>query len=288
MESSSKWQGVRGRMPLTAPFVRRHLRSLLLVCACMVFLALGYGASQVWSVARLRTQWPDTTSFMRYRMAAAREEGTPFRLRWTPVPMARISGHLKQCVLVGEDDRFYQHNGFDLHEMRNAMEEAEAGERPHRGASTITQQLAKNLYLSPDRTLTRKVREAAYTVLLELFLSKDRILELYLNSVEWGDGIFGAEAGSKAWFGKGASGLSLEESARMAACLPMPLRVHPNGSSRFVLHRKASILERLRRYRGIGSDPVLEPVAVPEKKIEAETPATKPDTADSAQSQKKD
>jgi monofunctional biosynthetic peptidoglycan transglycosylase len=234
------------------------LRHLLLAAVALCAVS-GYVAIQAFractTVAALRTQWPDTTSFMRYRMKQAEDSGREFHLRWQPVPMEAISPHLKACVLAGEDDRFYLHRGFDFASIRHAVQEAEKKGHFRRGASTLTQQLAKNLFLNPEHSFVRKLREAVYTVLLEHFLTKDRILEIYLNSVEWGDGVFGAQEASRTWFAKDASALSLDEAARLAACLPKPLKVHPNGQNRFVIRRKTAILANLRRYKGIGRAP---------------------------------
>ena len=140
-----------------------------------------------------------------------------------------ISPQLRRAVLAAEDDRFYLHWGFDVEEIGNALERAERGGRL-RGASTITQQVAKNLFLWEGRSFVRKGYEAYLTLVLELCLSKDRILDLYLNLAEWGDGIFGAEAGARRHFGKGARSLSREEAARMAAVLPSPRRWSPHGA----------------------------------------------------------
>lgn len=140
-----------------------------------------------------------------------------------------ISPLLRRAVLAAEDDRFYLHWGFDFEEIGNALERAERGGRL-RGASTITQQVAKNLFLWEGRSFVRKGYEAYLTLVLELCLSKDRILDLYLNLAEWGDGYFGAEAGARRHFGKGARSLSREEAARMAAVLPSPRRWSPQGA----------------------------------------------------------
>ncbi|HOX53328.1 MAG TPA: transglycosylase domain-containing protein, partial [Fibrobacteria bacterium] len=128
-----------------------------------------------------------------------------------------------------------------------------------RGGSTITQQLAKNLYLSPKRSMVRKAKEALYTVALEHFLTKDRILEIYLNVIEWGPGIYGAQAASRHYFGVDASQLSLDQAARLAAVLPKPLKVRPDRDSRFVNFRKAAILQNLRNFKGIGDVHKVEP-----------------------------
>jgi monofunctional biosynthetic peptidoglycan transglycosylase len=154
-----------------------------------------------------------------------------------------ISDHLRRAVLASEDDRFYLHYGFDLKEIENALEKARRGRRL-RGASTITQQVAKNLFLWEGRSFIRKGYEAYLTLVLETCLSKDRILDLYLNLAEWGDGVFGAEMAARTHYRKSAKTLSREEAARLAAILPSPLRWSPHGS--IASRRASTILARMR------------------------------------------
>jgi monofunctional biosynthetic peptidoglycan transglycosylase len=147
------------------------------------------------------------------------------------VPSGAISVHLKRAVLVAEDIGFFRHHGFAPQNMREAMTEALEERKLPRGASTITQQLAKNLWLSPSRSPLRKAREAVLTWQLERTLSKRRILECYLNVVEFGPGVYGAEAASRRYFGKPAAELNEDEAARLAAGLPRPRAWHPGVSS---------------------------------------------------------
>src|SRR5262249_8304000 len=160
-----------------------------------------------------RTTNPNSTAFMRLRVNEALEAGRMLRIQQRWVAYDAIAGSLKQAVLAGEDARFWQHDGLDYEELRISFEQDWAGRRPFRGASTIPQQLAKNLFLSPSRTPTRKLAELFLTRRLEAELSKRRIFELYLNLIEWGDGIWGAEAASRAYFGVPASALSPSQSA---------------------------------------------------------------------------
>ncbi|MCC6317989.1 MAG: monofunctional biosynthetic peptidoglycan transglycosylase [Gemmatimonadaceae bacterium] len=153
-----------------------------------------------------------------------------------------ISDHLRRAVLASEDDRFYLHYGFDLTEIEKALEKARRGRRL-RGASTITQQVAKNLFLWEGRSFVRKGYEAYLTLVLETCLSKDRILDIYLNLAEWGDGVFGAEMAARTHFRKSAKALTREESARLAAVLPSPLRWSPRGS--LATRRASTILARM-------------------------------------------
>ena len=176
-------------------------------------------------VEELANSNPDTTAFIEQ----ARSRGLEVEWRW--VPAQGISVNLKKAVLVAEDLSFFNHAGFDTHEIRVAAREALQGKRV-RGASTITQQLAKNLWLSPSRSPFRKIREIILTRQLEKHLSKQRILEIYLNVVEFGPGVYGVETASRHYYGKPASDLDAEQAARLAASLPRPSRWHPGVESR--------------------------------------------------------
>ena len=158
------------------------------------------------------------------------------------VPLADISPRLIEAVLMGEDAGFYGHNGFDTHEMKEALRRNWEEGRTVRGASTITQQLAKNLYLSTDRTYARKLKEAILTYRLEKALSKSRILEIYLNAIEWGDGVYGVEAAARDVFGKSAMWLDATEAATLAAMIPNPRELDPCDPSEAVRVRRDRIL----------------------------------------------
>lgn len=145
----------------------------------------------------------------------------------------KISGNLKRAVVTAEDGEFYRHNGFNWEAINRAWVEYQKGER-RRGASTITMQLARNLFLGNSKNWVRKGLEAYYTVLLEFFLSKNRILELYLNVIEWGDGFYGAEAAARIYYHVPASGLSTFQAARLAACIPNPRRFNPLKESPYL------------------------------------------------------
>ncbi|MEP7348037.1 MAG: monofunctional biosynthetic peptidoglycan transglycosylase, partial [Gemmatimonadaceae bacterium] len=166
----------------------------------------------------------------------------PIYPRRDVVSHAEISPYLHRAVLASEDDRFFLHEGFDFEEIEKAIENSKRGKKL-RGASTITQQVAKNLFLWEGRSFIRKGLEAWLTVVLEICLSKDRILDLYLNMAEWGDGIFGAEMAAQTYYHKHASKLTREESARLAAILPSPLRWSPQGS--IATRRAAIIMDRM-------------------------------------------
>lgn len=187
---------------------------------------------------------PATTMVMLRRAVQRTIAGkTPRYPRRDVVGRAEISAHLRRAVLASEDDRFYLHFGFDLEEIQNALERARRGRRL-RGASTITQQVAKNLFLWEGRSYFRKGYEAYLTLVLELCLPKDRILDLYLNLAEWGDGVFGAEMAARTHFRKSAKSLTRAEAARLAAVLPSPVRWSPNGS--VASRRSGAILEKMR------------------------------------------
>lgn len=159
----------------------------------------------------------------------------------------RLSPNLKRAVLVGEDINFFHHDGFDRAEIRRALEEAWEEKEIPRGASTITQQLARNLWLSPDRNPVRKLKEALLTRQLERTLGKRRILEIYLNVAEFGPGVFGAEAASQLYFGKSAADLDEREAARLAAGLPRPSSWHPGVTSRAYQRRVERLLRRMEK-----------------------------------------
>jgi monofunctional biosynthetic peptidoglycan transglycosylase len=163
--------------------------------------------------------------------------------RW--IPLGRISKDAVNAVIVAEDGTFWSHGGFDWFEFRESIEKNIKEGRAARGASTITQQLVKNLFLSSSKSPLRKVREWILTWYTEQSLSKSRILELYLNLIEWGRGIYGIEAASQHYFGKSASELNRDEAARLAAIIPSPRRFRADQESRYVARRSRIILERL-------------------------------------------
>jgi monofunctional biosynthetic peptidoglycan transglycosylase len=196
-------------------------------------------------VMRLRTDNPGVTALMRQRQQEAEESGKQLRILQRWIPLTRIPRHVVDAVVVAEDGTFYTHSGVDWFEVQESIEKNIQERRAARGASTITQQLAKNLFLSTSKDPVRKVKELAITLLLEQALSKNRILEIYLNIIEWGRGIFGIEAASQAYFGKSAADLTLEEATRLAAVIPSPLRHRPNEESRYVVRRKAIVLQRM-------------------------------------------
>src|SRR5690606_20999893 len=199
-------------------------------------------------VRPLATENPETTAFMELRDRQARARGEePRRVhRW--VPYARIAQTLKRAVLVAEDDAFWEHEGVDLNALQRAVEVNLEKREFALGASTITQQLAKNLYLSPSKNPLRKLRELWIARRLEVELSKRRILELYLNSIEWGDGIYGAEAASRQYFGKSAASLAPSEAALLADAIINPRVYSPARPSARLRARQRLIRGRMGFY----------------------------------------
>jgi monofunctional biosynthetic peptidoglycan transglycosylase len=201
-------------------------------------------------ISQLKKKNPPKTAFMEYREKEWKEKGRRGQLRQVWVPLSRISPFLVKAVLIAEDDKFWRHEGFDYEGIMQAVEKDLQSGRLKFGGSTISQQLARNLYLSPAKSFWRKIREALITWRMEQVLSKKRILELYLNAVEWGDGIFGAEAASRHYFGKPASELTPREAARLAVVLPSPRKLNPAGSQRYVESR-AEVIYSIMQKRGI-------------------------------------
>ena len=203
---------------------------------------------QIWFVVHIG-YWgshnPDSTAFMRARLEVMREDDPRARLAHQWVPYSRISMSLKRAVIASEDATFVTHRGFDWKAIEEAhkrnMEEGEVV----RGASTITQQLAKNLFLSGERAWWRKAQEAVIAVMLETILSKRRILEIYLNVIEWGNGVFGAEAAARHHFGVTAANLTPEQAARLAVMIPSPRRYSHGRETPYLARRAATILARM-------------------------------------------
>lgn len=207
-------------------------------CAAYVYLTLP-------DVRVLRTEDPEETAFMRLRAQEARRQGEePRRIhRW--VSYGHISTNLKRGVLVAEDAAFWRHTGIDIGQIKESMEINLERMEFARGASTITQQLAKNLYLSPSKNPIRKIRELLIARRLEVELTKQRILELYLNVIEWGDGIYGAEAAARTYFRKPASALSADEAALLAAAIINPRVLNPGRPTARLARRQQMILRRM-------------------------------------------
>jgi len=207
----------------------------------------GIGVASLWLLAALAlvaARWidPPTTVVHMQRRVQAWIHGKPYHERYKSVPLSQISPDLQHAVIAAEDERFYQHHGFDWHAMEIAAEGDVNGKRI-RGGSTITQQLVKNLFFGTGRSVLRKGAEFTLVPVAELVLGKQRILELYLNEVEWGSGVYGAETACRTYYGVGARKIGREQAARLAAILPSPLRRRPERMDRY----SGLILERMRQ-----------------------------------------
>lgn len=215
-----------------AAFLRRLGRAFVLLLTgyfslCVVFLIL------------LNWTYPPTTGVQLQRRVESLFNDDDYAKRYSPKEPEEMSRHLRRAVVAAEDTRFFEHGGFDWEAIQQAYEEG-----GRRGGSTISQQLAKNLFLTTHRSYVRKALEVPLTFLTEIFLPKERILDIYLNVVEWGDGIYGAEAAAQAYFGKGALGVSRTEAAALASCLPNPRQRRPRVSSWYtqVILRRMAML----------------------------------------------
>ena len=193
---------------------------------------------------------PGSTAFMDARKTEPKRLGRAVKPLWIWVPLSRVSPSLQRAVIAAEDSSFYRHSGFDWEGIRDAATRNWDQGQLRRGGSTITQQLVKNLYLSPERNVVRKIHEALITRVLEDRLTKKRILELYLNVVEWGRGIYGAEAAARHHFGKAAQDLSPAEAAVLAAILPSPRRHDPLRMTPYLIKRQEQILRRMQEGTG--------------------------------------
>ena len=219
----------------------------------LAFLGLaGIGASLP-DVGVLERHTPARTSLMRRRVAEARKQGRELRIDQRWVPYARVSPLLRRAVLIAEDDAFFSHGGLDWNEIRASMRRNLEARRVVRGASTITQQLARNIYLGNERTVTRKLKEIMLARRFEGALTKRRIFELYLNLIEWGDGIFGVEAAAQRYFGVPASALDARQSALLASVIINPRRFDAAHPNRRIERRARMILGRMWR-RGFISE----------------------------------
>jgi len=201
-------------------------------------------------VSDLTNNRPGKTAFMEYREKVWQEKGVKKKITTSWVPLSQISPYVMKAVIIAEDDKFWSHEGFDFEAMQKALEKDIQKKTFKAGGSTISQQLAKNLYLSPAKNPVRKIKEAILTWRIERELSKKRIIELYLNVAEWGDGIFGVETAARRYYGKSARALTAREAASLAAALPNPMRFRPDANSRYASNRAEKIYSIMAR-RGI-------------------------------------
>jgi monofunctional biosynthetic peptidoglycan transglycosylase len=225
-----------------ARILKRWLWRLFLLLAGLIVVY------QSWILVQI-TYWnhynPSSSAFMRARLDLLREKdhGAVLRMQW--VPYERISPNLKRAVIAAEDGKFLHHEGFDFEAIQRAYEKNLEKGKLVAGGSTISQQLAKNLFLSGEKTPWRKLQEALITFMLENVMSKRRILEIYLNVIEWGDGVFGAEAAMRHYYGTSASSITAEQAARLAAVIPNPRFYDRNRATPWLTKKTAMILSRM-------------------------------------------
>ena len=223
------------KTPLRKGFLRSFIRWLVI------------GVALLWSLAALilvAARWidPPTTAVHIQRRLQAWIHHTPYHERYKFIPLSQISPDFQHAVIAAEDARFYQHHGFDWHEIQIAAEDDLEGDRT-RGASTITQQLVKNLFFGTGRSILRKGAESTLVPVAELVLGKQRILELYLDLVEWGPGVYGAESACRYYYRTSARNIDRQRAAQLAAILPLPLKRRPDHMN----HYSGLILERMRQ-----------------------------------------
>lgn len=213
-------------------------------------------------ISTLRESRPIPTAFMEYRESQWAKENKHKEIHHKWVNIGDISPNVIKAVLIGEDDGFWKHDGFDIRGMENAIERS-IKKGTLAGGSTISQQLSKNLYLTPSKNPVRKLKEAIITWKIEKTLSKRRILEIYLNVAEWGDGIFGIEAAARHYYHKSASQLTAKEASRLAAVLPNPIIYNPTGNQKYVKNRARIIYKTMKR-RGVIQSIYKEVMKVPQ------------------------
>jgi len=217
--------------------------ALALALVAMLFIAYQtYVAIKLWWWI---DQAPSSTAFMRARLGVMQEADAAAKLQYAWVPYDKISSNLKRAIIVAEDAKFADHEGFDWEGIQKALEKNQRKGKVVAGGSTISQQLAKNLFLTGERSAIRKGEEALITVMMESILDKERIFEIYLNVIEWGDGIFGAEAAARHYFGVSASRLTREQSAKLAAIVPRPRFYDKNRNAPWLLRKTEIILRRM-------------------------------------------
>jgi monofunctional biosynthetic peptidoglycan transglycosylase len=229
---------------------QKRIMSIILVLI-LTYFVVDVGRYFVYpDVASLKKSCPQKTAFMKYREKVWQEKGVKRKITNIWVPLSRVSPYVMKAVIIAEDDKFWSHEGFDFEAMQKALEKDIKKKKFKAGGSTISQQLAKNLYLSPSKNPIRKLKEAILTWRLERNLSKRRIMELYLNVAEWGDGVYGIEAAARKHYGKSAAGLTAREAAVLAAVIPNPRRYRTDGTSRYVGNQSERIYQIMVR-RGI-------------------------------------
>jgi monofunctional biosynthetic peptidoglycan transglycosylase len=228
----------------TLSWIRRH-KLLTILAIPALFVVWEIITIPFFGIYALKSKNPEETALMRQRIAEAEEGGKKLKISHRWISIGKLPRHTLDAIIAAEDGTFYSHDGIDWFEVQESISKNLEEGRAARGASTITQQLAKNLYLSTSKTFLRKFEEVIITLLMEWRLPKTRILELYVNLIEWGPGVFGIEMAARTYFGKSASELSVDESLRLAAVIPSPLRHRPNSGSSYVTRRARIIYGRM-------------------------------------------
>ena len=246
--------------------MKKLFKILIVIFVSALFVSMGVYFIYP-DVSKLKKTFPKKTAFMEYREDEWQREGIKKKIRQRWVPLSQVSPFAIKAVIIAEDDKFWSHEGFDYEAIQKAIEKDIKKRKFAVGGSTISQQLAKNLYLTPSKNPVRKIKEAILTWRIERNLSKKRIIELYLNVAEWGDGLFGIETASRSYFGKHASELSAREAARLAAVLPNPRKFNPTGSSKYVENRSDRIYNIMVR-RGIVIQEYEDVISEPENSEE--------------------
>jgi monofunctional glycosyltransferase len=222
--------------------LRKILLWLIVVTFTVVLAVQAYFFLQIW-------WWvdhnPESTSFMRHQLVLMQQKNPKARLQQKWVPYERISNHLKRAIIASEDSNFSEHEGVDWEALQKAYEKNARKGKIVAGGSTITQQLAKNLFLSGERSYLRKAQEFIITYMLEFLMDKERIFEIYLNVVEWGNGVFGAEAAAQHYYGMPAASLGPAQAAQLAVMLPNPRFFDRNRGSGYLAKRTNVILRRM-------------------------------------------
>lgn len=242
------WSFTRGFFR-TIPKIPRYVYYTILALSLIVAVDVGryFFIPDIKVLAR---NTPSKTAFMKHTEKRWERTGKRKKITWKSVPLSRISRYAVAAVVIAEDDKFWDHEGFDLVAMRKALGHDIIEGRMKFGGSTITQQLSKNLYLSPSKNPLRKLKEVVLAWRIERALSKRRILEIYLNVIEWGDGVYGIEAASRRYYGKTSSRLSPMEAAMLASVIPSPRRYDPTNPGRYLKRRSGQIYYTMKK-RGV-------------------------------------
>jgi monofunctional biosynthetic peptidoglycan transglycosylase len=232
--------------------LKKNLKRLIIwsviLITVYVLLSISWDLLHLPQIDELKNRNPRTTALMEQRRREARSKGISFAVDQQFLPCSRISPYLKSAVMVAEDAGFFSHQGIDYAELKEALKTDIKKKRWARGGSTLTMQLAKNLYLSTSKSLTRKISEAVLARRMDDLLSKTRIFELYLNYIEWGDGIFGCQAASIRYFGCTAEYLTPEQAVRLASIIVNPRKYGPYGDSKRMLNRRKWIARKMLKY----------------------------------------